>query len=171
MNSSAAGPPSHPPQRGHDDDRDVLEAVSQTLDRVRLLLRKHATRRETLIATADPALAQSVRAVLAMHGHQAFWVTGGVEAAATAACRRFDLILLDLDAPQQCLAGARRIRALPEPFGQAPIAAFVSRLDPTLEDEAIEAGLDAFLPKPLAPERLVKIATLLIGVTREADAE
>jgi len=163
MNSTVTGPPSPDPDRGDDEERQVLEAVSVTLDRVRLLLQKRARRRATLISTADEGLAQSARAILSLHGHKIYWVTGGAEAAATAACQRFDLVILDLDTPTQTLESARRIRALPAPHGRAPIAGFVSHLDDALQDAAIESGLDGFVPKPLSPARLVEVAALLTG--------
>ena len=116
---------------------------------------------DILIATPDPDLAHALRAAIKALGHRGFWVMSGGEAALSATARRFDLILLDADTRDDAFSAARRIRALPDTQGSAPIAAIAARADQALRDRAAEAGLDAVLEKERTPALLGQTIALL----------
>ncbi|MEI6559525.1 MAG: CHASE domain-containing protein [Rhodospirillaceae bacterium] len=91
-----------------------------------------------------------VKLGLEKRGHQVSVVDNGVQACAAAAAQRFDLILMDMQMPvMDGPEATRAIRALAAPFNEVPIVALTA--DAVLEHRAayMEAGLSAFLTKPV----------------------
>lgn len=93
-------------------------------------------------------------------------VTTGTTAIDAAARGEFDLVLLNVQLPD--IGGvevARRIRRLPEPAARVPIlgcSAFAAASD---EDNALEAGMTAYLVKP-APPTVLLAAIRAVAATR-----
>lgn len=86
-----------------------------------------------------------------------------------AAKQAFDVIFLDFNLPG--LSGvdvARGIRALPGPTAHALILATTAFTTPEKRSQCLDAGMDAFLGKPVTRERLAKALANLAPVGRPA---
>lgn len=95
--------------------------------------------------------------LLATLGFSARAAADGAEALALAAREDFELVFLDYDLPGMCgLAVARGIRALPGRSAHAHILATTAFSTPEKRQECLDAGMNAFLGKPVTLERLRK---------------
>lgn len=111
-----------------------------------------------LLIVGDVALSRGLmRMVLSRLGYVVTCVASGQEAVAGLQHTRFALALIALQLPD--LPGftlARRLRATPGPIGGMPILLFGSAWDQErIHQSCREAGIEGFLPKPVALERLV----------------
>lgn len=94
--------------------------------------------------------------LLQRHGFQTRTAPDGGTALTLAAAERFDVICLDYDLPDiQGPELARRLRAQHSQHGHQPIL-LANTAYSTVEkrEECLAAGMDAFLGKPVSPERL-----------------
>ncbi len=95
--------------------------------------------------------------LLARLGFRAVAAADGAEALARAAREEFALIFLDYDLPGiSGLEVARGIRALPGGSARAAIFATTAFNTPEKQKQCLDAGMDAFLGKPVTLERLRK---------------
>ena len=107
-----------------------------------------------------------IRAYLAGGGHALALAADGEAALALAAARRFDAILMDVSMPgMDGLEATRRIRAGAGPNARTPIFALTAAASAEGVEEALEAGMDAHLPKPISRAALL---AALAGVERPA---
>lgn len=91
----------------------------------------------------------------------------GVEALEKAAGVRYDLILMDIQMPRMDgLDATRRLRQLPE-YADTPIIAITAHAFAIAEEMARQAGMNAYLTKPLDPGTLY--ATLLAWLDERRD--
>jgi len=81
-----------------------------------------------------------------------------VEAATT---RKHDLILMDIGLPG--LNGLDAVKAIRRHGEELPIVAVSSLVMAGDRERALEAGCDAFVPKPIDDVRLVELVKSLIG--------
>ncbi len=89
-------------------------------------------------------------AILRRAGFTVDVAADGEEAAARAAARRYDLILMDVQMPKLDGFGATaRIRALPPPAGTVPIIALTASVRPEDRDRCFEAGMTGYVAKPI----------------------
>jgi signal transduction histidine kinase/ActR/RegA family two-component response regulator len=104
--------------------------------------------------------------LLTGRGANVLQVADGAEALATLDQRTVDIILLDLSSPElDGLSIAEQIRKLPLPAGNVPIVALNSGLiTPELRQLCRDAGIQAFLTKPIRVENLVSTLTALLPV-------
>ena len=100
-----------------------------------------------LLVEDDPTVAEVLRGLLETHGHRVAHVSHGLAALAEASTRRFDVALLDLDLPG--MDGLSLARALREQEFSGGLLAVTARADPGAEPEALAAGFDGFLRKPV----------------------
>lgn len=108
--------------------------------------------RKVLLAEDNPLNALIARTVLTRAGAAVETAVDGEEAIAAARRGGFDVYLLDLRMPVlDGLAAARQIRAL-HPL--AAIVALTADAGAEEREAALAAGMDAFLTKPIAAERL-----------------
>jgi signal transduction histidine kinase/ligand-binding sensor domain-containing protein/CheY-like chemotaxis protein len=113
-----------------------------------------AAAREILLVEDDAIVADALAGLLQAQGHRVVHATHALAAVSAQAARRFDLALLDLDLPgMDGLALARLLRA--QGFDRRLIA-ITARADADAEPQALAAGFDAFLRKPLTGERLAE---------------
>jgi signal transduction histidine kinase/CheY-like chemotaxis protein len=93
------------------------------------------------------------------------------QAALDAAARRaFDVVFLDFNLPGMSgVDVARRLRGLPGPSAHALILATTAFDTPEKRAQCLDAGMDAFLGKPVTRERLTKALRALAPVDAPTD--
>jgi len=108
-----------------------------------------------LLLVEDVPLNQELAcAVLESQGYAVEVASDGAEAitavaAAVAAGRSYDLVLMDVQMPRvDGLTATRRIRALARPACDIPIVAMTANVLPTQVEELREAGMDDYVGKP-----------------------
>ena len=139
-----------------------------------------ATRRlRVLVAEDTPANQVVARAMLERMGHRVQVVGNGEEAVAAVAAGTFDLVLMDVQMP--VLDGheaAARIRALGGEAARTPIVALTAFAQPADREQALAAGMNDHLAKPIraaalaaAIERNVAPGTAVPGDGQPATGE
>lgn len=108
--------------------------------------------RTVLLVEDDPTVAEVLVGLLAAQGIGATHVTQALAALGEIASGGFDAALLDLDLPGiDGIALARLLRSQGHPL---PLIALTARADPAAEPDALAAGFDRFLRKPVSGARL-----------------
>jgi signal transduction histidine kinase/CheY-like chemotaxis protein/sugar lactone lactonase YvrE len=108
-----------------------------------------------LLVEDDPTVADVLTGLLRLQGHYVVHVPHGLAALAAVATTPFDAALLDLDLPgMDGLALARQLRI--QGFTQ-PLIAVTARADAGAEPEAVEAGFDHFIRKPMTKAMLMAL--------------
>jgi CheY-like chemotaxis protein len=98
-------------------------------------------------------------------GHKVQVANNGAEAITAVAGARYDVVLMDCLMPEvDGFEATRRIRAA-EADGRLPIVALTASVSPEDRRRCIEAGMDAFLSKPV---NLAELARVLACVTMDA---
>ncbi|AZR24796.1 hybrid sensor histidine kinase/response regulator [Xanthomonas vasicola] len=105
-----------------------------------------------LLVEDDATIAEVIIGLLRAQGHSVVHAPHGLAALTEAADNAFDLALLDLDLPGlDGFALARQLRV----FGyEMPLIAVTARSDEAAEPNALEAGFNSFLRKPLTGDML-----------------
>ncbi|MEI2456299.1 hybrid sensor histidine kinase/response regulator [Lysobacter firmicutimachus] len=117
--------------------------------------------RSVLLAEDDPTVAEVVAGLLRAQGHRVAHVANGLAALAEAATARFDLALLDLDLPG--INGLELARQLRLQGFAAPLIAVTARADAEAEPQALAAGFDRFLRKPVTGALLAEALAAVAG--------
>jgi CheY-like chemotaxis protein len=111
---------------------------------------------KVLVAEDNPTNQALVSALLKQKGHRVSIVGNGRLAADRAAFENFDLILMDVQMPE--MGGLEATVAIRErertAGGHVPIIALTARAMAGDREQCIEAGMDAYVSKPLRPEEL-----------------
>ena len=91
-------------------------------------------------------------------GHEATMVTTGEEAVETVRNRHVDVVLMDISLPGiDGVEATRRIRNLDRPAtSELPIIAMSAHVFQNEIADVLDAGMDAFVGKPVSPERLAE---------------
>ena len=91
-------------------------------------------------------------------GHEVTVVTTGEEAVATVRKQPFDVVLMDISLPGiDGVEATRRIRNLdPSAESELPIVAMSAHVFQNEIAHVLDAGMDAFVGKPVSPERLAE---------------
>jgi signal transduction histidine kinase/CheY-like chemotaxis protein len=117
--------------------------------------------RDVLLVEDDPIVADALAGLLQAQGHRVVHAGHALAAMTARATRTFDLAFVDLDLPgMDGLALARQLRA--QGFDR-PLIAITARADADAEPQAMDAGFDAFLRKPLTGEMLAEAMALGAG--------
>lgn len=112
-----------------------------------------------LLAEDNPINALLARTLLARAGCSVQVAQDGEAAVAAANAEAFDLIFLDLRMPRlDGLGAARQIRNGGGPCARAPLVALTADAGERERVQALEAGMDDFLTKPIDASRLVAVA-------------
>ncbi len=110
-----------------------------------------------LLAEDDKTNAILASAILESSGHEAMVAADGEKAVLLATRHWFDLILMDLEMPIfDGLEATRRIRAAPPPTRDIPIIGLSAHNDPVIERKCLEAGMNAYVCKPLSRAALLE---------------
>jgi signal transduction histidine kinase/DNA-binding response OmpR family regulator len=117
-------------------------------------------KRRTLrvLLAEDNAVNQFVaRNILERHGHHVVIARNGREALARVQSERFDVVLMDVQMPEMDgLSATRAIRELEMPGGaHLPIVAVTAHAMKGDRQRCLEAGMDAYVAKPLRPDLLL----------------
>ncbi len=107
---------------------------------------------QLLLIEDDPTVAQVIVGLLQTRGHQVTHVLHGLAALAEVSTRSFDAGLCDLDLPG--LDGAALVAQLRARGVRFPIVAVTARADADAEPQAMAAGCNGFLRKPVTGELL-----------------
>lgn len=105
-----------------------------------------------LLVEDDPTIAEVVGGLLRARGHEVVHAPHGLAALTEVASDTFDAGFCDLDLPGlDGLALVRQLRAMRHGL---PLVAITARSDSGAEPEALNAGFDGFLRKPLTGDML-----------------
>ncbi len=108
-----------------------------------------------LVAEDHPVNRKVVGLLLQSMGHQVSFAEDGQQAITQASQTDFDLVLMDIHMPvMDGLSSARHIRALSSARGQVPIVALTADVMNDAAEQAMAAGMNAFLSKPLQKNQL-----------------
>jgi CheY-like chemotaxis protein len=106
---------------------------------------------------------QMMKRLLEMSGYQVVEAINGEEAVKLASEQRPRIILMDLSLPLiDGLTATRRIRSLPG-LNKVPIVAVSAHDTADFHSEALAAGCDAYITKPIDYPELEEIVNLLIS--------
>ncbi|HEY0706015.1 MAG TPA: PAS domain S-box protein, partial [Polyangia bacterium] len=126
---------------------------------------------EVLVAEDNAINRKVVRGMLERAGHRVETVENGRQALAAIARRRFDVVLMDVEMPvMDGLEATRTLRALGGP--RLPIIALTAQAMKGDKDRCLQAGMDAYLTKPIDRLDLLRlIASLVSGEGTPAPVE
>jgi two-component system, sensor histidine kinase len=117
---------------------------------------KTAAKLRILLAEDGRANQALVRHVMGKRGHEVVMANDGHEAIELASSEKFDLILMDVQMPRlDGLQATVAIRALPG-LPRIPIIALTAHAMPGDRERCFEAGMDAYLAKPLDLKALIE---------------
>jgi signal transduction histidine kinase/CheY-like chemotaxis protein/sugar lactone lactonase YvrE len=123
---------------------------------------------QLLLVEDDPTVAEVIVGLLQAQGHRVVHAAHGLAALGAVAGADFEVALLDLDLPgMDGLALARALRA--QGF-DAPLLAVTARADAEAEPQALAAGFDGFLRKPLTGAMLAEAIEQAAAAALPADA-
>ncbi|RBG19343.1 hybrid sensor histidine kinase/response regulator, partial [Xanthomonas oryzae pv. oryzae] len=116
-----------------------------------------------LLVEDDATVAQVIVGLLQTRGHHVTHVVHGLAALAEVSTRRFDAGLCDLDLPG--LDGVALVAQLRARGVRFPIVAVTARADADAEPQAMAAGCNGFLRKPVTGDLLAQaLARVLTDV-------
>lgn len=126
-----------------------------------------------LLAEDTPANQKLMTTVLLKHGHHVTVVTNGLEAVESVQKESFDLVLMDIQMPVMSgLQATAAIRALPSPGPcNIPIIALTAHAMQGDESRCLEAGMDAYLAKPIDIAQLLQVTSEVFRRKRTTSEE
>jgi two-component system sensor histidine kinase RpfC len=151
---------------------DVREGVVRLQDYAR---RSAGPRLRVLVADDNPTNREVLGKILERGGHSVSLVNDGEQALDALEEQRHDLVILDRNMPRMGgIETLQAIRLLSRGTERIPVVMLSADATPEAKREALEAGCDAFLSKPIEAIRLLEeIHTLTAAVAdqpRRADA-
>jgi DNA-binding response OmpR family regulator len=129
------------------------------------MIRAHQFREpmKILIADDDPLIVQLVRSGLRAQGWDVLVAADAMQVAMFAMQSTPDAILLDINMPGG--TGVTALKRLKQSVktSQIPVVVLSGTQDPTIPDTVRELGAQAFLPKPVNLDEVVRVLSGLIG--------
>ncbi len=120
-----------------------------------------------LVAEDNPTNRKVIQKILERAGHQCFLARDGEEALDLIDKRQFDVLILDMNMPGMSGTDAARMyRLMHAEQLRLPIVMFSANVTPEARMESLEAGADAFLPKPVQVELLLQTLVSLVSAYR-----
>lgn len=120
-----------------------------------------------ILVADDDGLSRDVAAsLIRAAGHDVTCVRDGASAVAAVTHQLFDIVIMDVRMPVlDGLEATRRIRSLPGPRGQVPVAAYTVQYGPGQMAACRQAGMTGRLAKPFTPDDLqaVLAETMLVA--------
>jgi CheY-like chemotaxis protein len=124
---------------------------------------------KVLLADDDEDQRYLLSRVLQRAGFVTIGVETGTEVVPRARAERPDVIVLDVQMPDQDgFTTGRALKADPA-LAAIPIIYLTARLDPGDRAEALQLGAVDFLPKSIDPRELVRRVTQVLGSSNDAD--
>jgi two-component system, cell cycle response regulator DivK len=117
--------------------------------------------RRRILIVEDSELNRDLLAQIFEQDYDLVLAADGVEAVRLAAETAPDLILMDIGLPE--LSGLDAVRAIRAGGGDMPIVAVSSRVMPGEREQALEAGCDEFVGKPIDDSLLVALVERLLS--------
>lgn len=109
-----------------------------------------------LLAEDSPTNRMVASALLRRVGYRVDWVIDGAEALDSVKRLPYDLILMDVSMPNMDgVEATKAIRALQGEESQVPIVALTAHAMPGDKERFLQAGMDAYLTKPLQARELI----------------
>jgi two-component system sensor histidine kinase RpfC len=110
-----------------------------------------------LVADDNPTNREVLGKILERGGHDATIVEDGEQALDAAEQQVYDVVLLDRNMPGMGgMEALQALRLMTQGRERLPIAMLSADVTPEAKREALEAGFDAFLPKPIEALRLLE---------------
>jgi two-component system, sensor histidine kinase RpfC len=126
-------------------------------------------RYQILVAEDNPTNQRVISGILERAGHRVRLANDGEQALGILEHERFDLIVMDLNMPEVGgLDAARAYRFMDPQAAQVPIIILSADVTSEAMKECEEAGIDAFLPKPIEARKLLDTIADLVA-NRSAD--
>jgi CheY-like chemotaxis protein len=108
-----------------------------------------------LVAEDHPVNRKVVGLLLKSMGHEVLFAENGEQALALLQAHAVDVVLMDIHMPvMDGLSCTRHIRALPGPCAGVPIVALTADVMNDAAEQALAAGMNGFLAKPLQKAQL-----------------
>lgn len=155
---------------------DLFEAISVAMQNTLLnkpvnelvtrhTLRQHRKSLRLLLVEDHPINRKLAARILQKMGHTVSVATNGKEALAAAGTERFHLIFMDIQMPEMDgLEATRMIREREKTTGDhVPIVALTAHALNGDMDRCLEAGMDAFISKPIDPGKIYQVIENLVG--------
>lgn len=144
---------------------DLWEAVVRVLRQGPRPVEPRSTSLNILVAEDNPVNQILALNLLQQHGHRAVLADHGLDALERHSQEPFDLILMDLQMPaMNGLEATREIRKREkESRRYTPIVALTAFTQPSVKEECLKAGMDAFLTKPLEEDKLFQVIHRLLA--------
>jgi two-component system, cell cycle response regulator DivK len=117
--------------------------------------------RRTLLIVEDSELNRDLLVQIFEDAYDLELASDGWAAVREAVTKRPDLILMDIDLPRA--SGLDAVRAIRAEAPDMPIIAVSSHVMPGDRERALEAGCDAFVPKPIDDAELVAMVARLLA--------
>jgi signal transduction histidine kinase/ActR/RegA family two-component response regulator len=133
----------------------------------------HSGSARILVAEDHPVNQRVIELILKPLGYDIFTVENGMEAVEAVRATAFDLILMDIQMPEMNgLDATRRIRELEKKQGLIPGLIITLSANTSEEDKknALRAGANRHVPKPITPERLINAVSDLMADHMDAEA-
>ncbi len=109
--------------------------------------------------------------VLKARSYSLVMASDGEEALDAAARERPDLIIMDMQLPKKNgFEVTRRLRQMPE-FKGVPIVALTAYAMKGDREKCLEAGCDAYLPKPINTRELPEVVAQLLSKRGDCDGQ
>jgi len=113
--------------------------------------------KKILIAEDSSVIQNLTKKILSFQGFEVYSVKNGKEVLILLVCNTIDVILMDINMPvMDGMECTKAIRVLDNDSSKIPVIAITGNARNYTEEEFKEAGIDAFLQKPLNFDLLVE---------------
>ncbi len=168
-----AGNPLRPPVFESELMLRLMEASTETAPQAAASEAPVASGKHLLVVEDNPMNQAVVLEMLDGLGHTVDVVDSAPECLSQLASTRYDLILMDCELPgQDGIELTRALRRDKRPHvAQLPIVALTAHAGADYHRRCIDAGMDAFLDKPISKARLREALEAALGGTRRAGTQ
>ena len=110
-----------------------------------------------LVAEDNPVNRKLIEYLLEIAGYKTVVAENGIEAVNVVKSKHVDLVLMDMQMPEMGgIEATKIIRTLDGTHGKIPIVALTAHALNEHQDQCLEAGMNAFLVKPINRKKLLE---------------
>ena len=154
-----------------DGSEEAARLAPQTGAALRELAQSSPAKIRILVAEDNSTNQYVITRILKSLGHAVDLVENGVEAIKAVRETAYDVVLMDVRMPElDGIDATKQIRELPKPACETAIVAMTADVLQSTVDACSEAGMDAYLSKPLHRDTLVKTLEDLTSSRRTGPA-